>query len=101
MSPDGASFEPGCYFDSHRGHYIIPAIVQLAMDNGRPTNGTVRDLLATYDAQWHADDFPLDYFIEESDAAIQWLNDHRGVDGHVWEWNDGDFGLYALEQEEE
>lgn len=95
-----STLEPGCYFDSHRGHYIVPAIIQLALDNGRPTNGTVRDLLARYDAESHQDDYPNEYVIEESDAAIQWLNEHLGRDGYWWEWNDGDFGLYPLDEEE-
>lgn len=30
---------------------------------------------------------------EEYDAC-DWLNDHAAVDGHLWSWDDGDFGLW-------
>lgn len=91
---------PGCYFDSHRGHYIYPEIIRFARSFGRPTDEEIETALARYDGHYHEADYPHEAIIEESEAAIEWLNEHFGQAGHVWEWNDGDFGLYAVEEEE-
>jgi hypothetical protein len=97
---DRSGPEPGCYIDSHHGHYAIPAVIQLAQEYGRPLDAKMVDLLARYDADSHLPDYPGDAVIEESDAATEWLNDNVSVDGHMWDWNDGDFGLYPIEEDE-
>lgn len=93
--------EPGCYIDSHHGHYAIPETIRIAERYGRRLDEKTAGILARYDAESHREDYPHEWVIEESDAAIQWLNDHVAVDGHVWEWNEGDFGLYPLEADDE
>jgi hypothetical protein len=91
---------PGCYIDSHHGHYAIPRVIQLAESLGRQLDEHIASLLKRYDAHSHEPEYPMEVLIDESDAAIDWLNEHRALDGHSWGWNDGDFGLYPLEQED-
>lgn len=91
------TFEPGCYFDSHRGHYIVPEIIRFAGDAGYMIDSETQTMLDRYDEHWHEEDYPMEELIEESDAAIEWLNDNRCPDGYVWEWFDGDFGLYPID----
>lgn len=95
------SADAGCFFDSHRGHYIIPAIIEFAREQGRDLDDRTTDLVAQYDRDWSDDTYPYDHVIEESDAAIGWLNDNRRPDGFWWGWNDGDFGLYPLENDDD
>jgi hypothetical protein len=95
------TFEPGCYFDSHRGHYIFPEIIRLAENEGRELNAEMMGILDRYEDDSHEADYPMESVIDESESAIQWLNDHRGREGYVWEWNDGDFGFYAIEEDDE
>ena len=39
--------------------------------------------------------------VEASDDAEAWLNDNATIEGYAWSWNDGDFGLYELEDDDE
>ena len=94
-----ADYEPGCYIDSHQGHYAIPGVVRFAERAGRPVDSEMASLLARYDEHSHEAEFDMEAIIEESDRAIEWLNDNHAVDGHGWGWNDGDFGLYPDEEE--
>jgi len=80
--------EPGCYLDSHHGfHSNAVGIVRLAQGYGRP-------------AVQICEDDDLDFLVEESDRAIEWLNEYRPLDCYSWDWNDGDFGLYLDELED-
>jgi hypothetical protein len=93
------TYEPGCYLDSHHGHYNIPEVVRFAQRAGRPVDVVMAALLDSYDDHSHEPNFNGEAIIEESDRAIDWLNEHQAVDGHTWGWNDGDFGLYPDEEE--
>ena len=94
-----ANYSPGCYIDSHHGHYAIPEVVRIAEREGRPMDAEMTDLLARYEEHSHEAAFNMEAVIEESDKAIDWLNEHCPLDGHTWGWNDGDFGLYNDEEE--
>lgn len=97
------SSHAGCLFDSHsRGHYIVPTVIEYADDLGRPTDPFVKYALFRYSTDHHlnADEFPHEALIEESDKAIQWMNDNCAPEGYAFDWNDGDFGLYPIEDED-
>jgi aminoglycoside phosphotransferase (APT) family kinase protein len=91
---------PGCYFDSHRGHYIVPDIIAFARNAGRPTDPFVGYALDQYEHVYYTEGYPSEALIEESDRAIEWLNEHHPWDAHTWMWNDGDFGLYPLDDDD-
>lgn len=93
-------FAPGCYFDSHHGHYIVPMIVRFAGDYGFGIDAEVQDALDRYDGHSHEEDFPAEMLIEVSEEAINFLNEKCVLHAHTWQWNDGDFGLYADEDDE-
>jgi hypothetical protein len=97
---DGTAFEPGCYIDSHHGHYAIPGVITLARKLGYEVSPETDAILARYDTDSHEPDYPGERVIEESDAAIEWLNDNQAREGFAWAWNDGDFGLYPTEEDE-
>jgi len=91
------TLQPGCYIDSHHGHYCVPMVIELAAEHGFIVDPFVRFALDHYNDCYHETDYPGEALIEVSDEAIDWLNQHEGLPGHWWMWNDGDFGLYAEE----
>lgn len=94
---------PGCYIDSHHGHYAIPAVIELAKSFGMPLDSFAEYAVFSYDDRHHDEDYPHEALIELSDEAIEWLNEKRPFNeghGFAWGWNDGDFGLYTLEDED-
>jgi hypothetical protein len=96
------NYEPGCMFDSHKGHYIIVEIIRFAEGEGRKLNDRMTNLIDRYESESHDPTYPFERVIEESDKAIEWLNDNRRPDAaYAWGWNDGDFGLYEIEDDDE
>lgn len=94
------TIEPGCYIDSHHGHYATPMVIQLANGFGFHFDDLVGYALANYDEHSHEEDFPNEALMEVSEEATDWLNANRPVDGHWWGWNEGDFGLYPIEEDD-
>jgi hypothetical protein len=97
------TFEPGCYFDSHQGHYVVPAIIKLAYANGSMRDPFVEYALSRYDEDHDIEGYPSEALIDESDKAIEYLNtalQAQGVKGFTWRWDEGDFGLYPDEDDE-
>lgn len=109
--------ETGCYLDSHRGHYIARDMIQLAVDLGFIIEPFEKHALNTYE-DWAHDENAADLYgalVDLSDEAINWLNvgDNSGLnrpikgqnsppeipEGYAWAWNDGDFGLYPIEED--
>lgn len=95
MTPASAMPQPGCYVDSHHGHYAIVRVIDIATDLGRPLDPFATYTLSRYDEDSHLPNYPGEAVIEESDRAIEWLNEHHCPDGYSWGWYEGDFGLYA------
>lgn len=101
---DMKTFEPGCYIDSHLGHYAIPAAIRFAVEQGYILDPFEKYALDRYDAANHTDEYPGEALIELSDEVIDWLN-HGGKTGQneppaitddvYWGWEDGDFGLWS------
>lgn len=105
--------ETGCYLDSHRGHYITRDVIELAIGYGFILNGFEQFALDAYGESSDWESYPYDALYELCDEAISWLN--HGRDSYpdarmagqnwppiipadtYWSFNDGDFGLYAIE----
>lgn len=95
-----SSADAGCIFDSHRGHFIVPDVVRFAYRHGRPTDPFVVFALARYDDEYFKPTYPSEGMIEEADAATVWLNANLAPEGFAFDWNDGDYGLYEVDDEE-
>lgn len=91
---------PGCYIDSHHGHYAIPAVVEMAKSAGFLLDPFAEYAVFNYEARNSDEDYPHEALIELSEEAIEWLNHNEGLTGHWWGWNEGDFGLYPIEDED-
>ena len=108
--------EPGCYLDNHRGHYISRDMILLSQEYGFIVDSTDQWLLDSYEDHSHEENYPAQSIYELADSALEWLNGgpNEGVDrpikgqnsppiipeNHYWDWNDGDFGLYEIDQED-
>jgi len=108
----------GCYFDSHRGHYIQHDLIVWACDDlGYIIDPMARYVIDRYDSDSHAEDYPHECLVEIVDEITYWLNNgpNEGLDraikgqnsppiitpGSYWGWNDGDYGLYADDELED
>lgn len=108
--------EPGCYLDSHRGHYIVRDLIVMACDDwGYILDPVTRWVVDAYDNFNDDPSYPSECLIEITDDIIAWLNNgpneglERSIkgqnspplipDGHHWDWWEGDFGLYADEED--
>lgn len=110
--------DSGCYLDSHRGHYITRDMILLAVEFGFIIGTFDRFALDNYD-EWndesaHGADL-VGALHDLADEALAWLNcgDNSGIDrpikgqnsppkipeSYAWDWNDGDFGLYEIEED--
>lgn len=109
-----STLETGCYLDNHRGHYITRDMINLAREYGFIVSECERWVLDTYHEHSHQPDYPHEALYELADEAQAWLNNGRGTtrmpgqnlppaipDGAYWDWNEGDFGLYDIEELDE
>jgi len=103
--------DTGCYLDNHRGHYITRDMIELAVSWGFIIGTFEKFAVAVYEDYDGDENFPHEGLTELADDALNWLNcgDNEGKDrpikfqnnppkipqGYSWQWNDGDFGLYA------
>jgi hypothetical protein len=113
--PTFTEADAGCYLDNARGHYITRDMILLACDYGFIVDPFAAFVLARYDELGHEEDYPHESLAWIADEALEWLNvgENTGLDrpirgqnnppiipaGHSWGWNDGDFGLYADEDD--
>lgn len=107
------ALETGCYLDNHRGHYITINMIDLARDYGFIVDECERWMLDTYHEHSHQPDYPHEALSDLAEKARDWLNFGRGTtrmpgqnlppaipDGTVWDWHEGDFGLYYIEDQD-
>lgn len=92
--------DAGCIFDSHRGHQISALVIWYAKEIGRITEPFVQFAVLEYDDKNHVPHYPFEALQDETDSAIEWLNDFAAPDGYHFDWNDGDFGMYKNEPDD-
>lgn len=110
--------DAGTLIGAHNGHYAIPQVIEYAVSFGFIIDPFARFTLDGYE-RWNSyEDYPHEAIIELSDEAIEWLNHGRdGFAGNVrmrgqnWSpikpdnfyfgWEDGDFGLWAAEDDDD
>lgn len=100
MNTPHTPFKPGCYIDGHHGHYAIPALVRFAACYGFTLGTTDAYILANYERDNHEENYPHEWLVEMADEAETWLNEHHALAGHYWYWDDGEFGLYPLPEDD-
>ncbi len=105
-----APMEPGCYLDGARGHYITRDMIEMAQGFGYILDPFAQYTIARYGEGGDIADYPHEAMHDLADEILSWLNGgpNTGPDraipgqnsppaipeGAVWEFNDGDFGLY-------
>lgn len=96
---------PGCYVDGHWGQYAIARAVQIAGEFGwkdeQASDLATRHLASmgpSTEPGLTDDEYAM--LVDAADDAEAWLNDNVTVSGYSWQWNDGEFGLYANEEED-
>jgi hypothetical protein len=103
----------GCWLDNHRGHYITRDMIDLATGFGFIIDPFAEFALRVYEDYDGDENFPHESLTDLADEALRWLNygDNEGVDrtwqgqnsppiipeGYAWDWWEGDFGLYRIE----
>lgn len=93
--------QPGCYIDGHHGHYVQPQAIRFAASQGFPLDDGDKFIVSMYDKHCHEEIYPHEIVTEIADKAIEYLNDKHEIPGHCWGWNEGDFGCYPIEDEED
>ena len=93
--------DSGCYVDNARGIYATDAIIEFANDHGAdithdPGCPSIDCAATTIDATFATCEWVGEY----EDRADDWMNDHFPVDGCSWGRQDGDWGLWSLEDED-
>ena len=108
------ALEPGCYIDSNQGHYAMARLINLARRWGYRLDPFEEFALANYDLHYQEDLYPTSAMDDLADSVIDWLNQDedqmpiigiqpvppKRAEGHYWDWKDGDFGLWPIEEDE-
>ena len=102
---ESTMLEPGCYIDSHWGHYQSQRIIEMAMDLGWPDPAPkeTANLLSQY-PDLDLDDNPnaADIWYDIVDEAEEYINDRHVPEGYWFGHHPdmGDVGVYPIEDEE-
>lgn len=100
----------GCYIDSCNGHYAIPAMIRWSYSMGYLPDPFLDYTLAQYDEDHYSVIYPTEALHAVANEIEAWLNGvpTRGQnpppeipDGYGWGWQDGDFGLWPIEDDGE
>lgn len=98
--------EPGCIIDGHHGWHAHAMMVDYAASMGCPL--TAEDLVFLYHYR-RGETLPsgeetADYVLNQGglmDVCEDWLNENIATEGFSFGWNDGDFGYYPNDDEED
>lgn len=111
---NGHPADPGCYVDGHCGQYAPDRLADVAesfgwrpfdvVDDDPRTLRRIADTLERVDgADAHHDPVWLTLWerhTETADAILDWLNHHTpGL--WLWDWQDGEIFLFAVDEEGE
>jgi hypothetical protein len=95
---NGQQAETGCHLDGVRGWRALPAVaLEIAPAFGYEVADLDHQYLEMYLDQETDDTWTVE---EVVDGAVTWLNE-RTPEGWVWDWQDGDFGLWQVTEEGE
>ena len=88
-------YEIGCYGDGTYGHQHTRERCAETMEDVLTTaeDWSVQKAIIAELRTEGCDDFC------EEDLACDWLNIHAEVEGASWGWQDGDFGLWSVEDD--
>lgn len=103
--------EPGCYIDSHWGHYQTPRTLEIALDLGWDPNGyTINEVRVRIEHYNNGSVPPYEETLEDASEHIYWLQDEAESyinDNHVppnhWFGHHsdlGDVGVWPIDEEE-
>lgn len=90
------TFEVGCYGDGVLGHQHTRERCAELLHDIATGKHSASDPLAIFqtgclsEALWS----PMSDDASEEYEACDWLNKHMSIEGAVWGWRDGDFGLW-------
>lgn len=97
--------KPGVYVEGHWGQYGPARVVEIAIDYGFTDDDLflASEKMATMGPSSLP---PLsadaeDRLSELCDRAEVWLNEFVSDDNHHWMWEDGEFGYWTIEDEED
>jgi len=94
--------EPGCYIDSHWGHYQSVRIVEIARELGWTPEDVeeVDNYAIAYNETGNCDN--ADIWYEMVDEAEQYINENHVPDGYWFGHHPdmGDCGVYPIDDED-
>ncbi len=98
MSTPYTIADVGCYVDGSRGIYAVDRIVEIAIEHGmaEPEPCSDHEHAATGDASDYAG---CEFAGEIEDECDEHMNAHHAVDGALWGSEQGDWGLWPVEEE--
>lgn len=110
MTPEEIqALEPGIYIDGHWGQYGPARLILITVDLGWAPRHDAKDGLEKaklklkemgpgVDQGLTADDEEL--ILWTAELAEEWLNENRRPDHLLWQWYEGEFGLWPEEEDD-
>lgn len=102
MTEEQAAAKAGCWIAGHHGRYAIGELVRIAIDYGFTVSEDEQSTLDTYmdgGETGLGDDLAM--VVEMADHAEEWLNDVVAPNGWAFGWDDGEFFLGRLPEDED
>jgi len=95
MARSFTASDAGCYVDGSRGIYATEAIVAFANDHGATIRHDVDCCTPGI-----GDLAGCDWIVDYEDKADDYMNDNYPVGDHYWGRQDGDWGLWQLDNDD-
>ena len=99
-------FEPGCYFDASFGFdFNAHRILEFALNLGyEAKEEDLEEFAILQNEPGYGEQADLDIIVGVLDDIEEYLNENKRAgkleDTHYWGFRDGDFGLWAIEEED-
>ena len=101
------NLEPGCYFDASFGFdYNAHRIMEFALNLGYDEleEEDAEEFAILQNEPGHGEPADLDIIVDVLDNVEAWLNakarGEKWENTHYWGFREGDFGLWAIEEED-